>query len=167
MLYDPIYRVVLYGQDYEVVIQQHQDFYPYLRCFNCWRYNSSTSRIFASSLEAVKWCVQKGADVNKATKDGRTPMCIASTKGHLGICKYLYANGAATDVQTPTNESVWKNEDDTKGKSPGTIWLRELMEYPSRLHEWYTVTLCELLDLDNDDAEIAAIISGVRPSSVA
>ena len=106
-----------------------------------------------------------GSSVVEATDallDEAVAILWSKSEDSMLVCSFMIekirrpSSETSSKSNTVTNESVWKNEDDTKGKSPGTIWLRELMEYPSRLHEWYTVTLCELLDLDNDDAEIAA-----------
>eukprot|EP00961_Rhodomonas_salina_P192619 2599894-Rhodomonas_salina.1 len=48
----------------------------------------------AGSLEAVKWIVEKGADIQRAKNDGRTALIIAAEYGHEECVKYLVGVGA-------------------------------------------------------------------------
>lgn len=45
-------------------------------------------------LEAVKFLIQSGADIDQVDKQGNTALSIACQKGHVGIVKYLIESGA-------------------------------------------------------------------------
>ena len=46
-------------------------------------------------IQAVQALLDHGADVNKKSKDGMTPLCIASFWGYAHIAKALLQNGWA------------------------------------------------------------------------
>jgi uncharacterized protein len=46
------------------------------------------------NLEAVKFLLDKGADVNVQTQDGRTAMKLAQERGYKEIVELLKAHGA-------------------------------------------------------------------------
>ena len=48
-------------------------------------------------IEAVKYLVENGADLNAKYHDNDTALMIASANGYLEICKYLVENGARVD----------------------------------------------------------------------
>lgn len=52
----------------------------------------------AGHLDVVKWCIAKGADINKGNMDGVTPVATAAARGHLEVVKAL--TEANADVLT-------------------------------------------------------------------
>ena len=48
----------------------------------------------AGRLEVVQWLVQQGADINKANKDGGTPLLMAVDAGHIELAQWLVQQGA-------------------------------------------------------------------------
>ena len=50
---------------------------------------------FEGRNEIVKILLESGADVNKETDDGYTPLYVASEKGELGVVKCLVEEGKA------------------------------------------------------------------------
>ncbi|KAI5063905.1 hypothetical protein GOP47_0020575 [Adiantum capillus-veneris] len=59
----------------------------------------------------LKSLIKSGADVNRADYDGRTPLHLASVKGHEEIVRFLVQEGAEVDVEdkfgnTPLIEAV-------------------------------------------------------------
>jgi ankyrin repeat protein len=54
----------------------------------------------AEALEAVKYALSLGGDVNAADKDGFTPMHGAATRGANTIVQFLYDQGAALDAKS-------------------------------------------------------------------
>ena len=59
----------------------------------------------AEALEAVKYLLLAGADVNAADKDGFTPMHGAATRGANSIVQLLYDKGARLDAKS--KEEGW------------------------------------------------------------
>jgi ankyrin repeat protein len=59
----------------------------------------------AEALEAVKFAMQHGGDVNKADDDGFTPMHGAATRGANTIVQFLYDRGAKLDAKS--KEDAW------------------------------------------------------------
>lgn len=45
-------------------------------------------------IDVVKYLVEYGADINKETKDGISPLSIACSNGDQEIIKYLVEHGA-------------------------------------------------------------------------
>ena len=48
-------------------------------------------------LDVVHLLIQKGADMEKADYNGRTPLCIASQNGYLDVVRLLIEKGADID----------------------------------------------------------------------
>jgi ankyrin repeat protein len=53
----------------------------------------------ATSLEAIKLCVEKGVDVNAFNANGQTAVHLAATRGANSIIKYLAERGAKLDMK--------------------------------------------------------------------
>ena len=53
----------------------------------------------AETLEAVKLCVERGADVNQADGNGETALHGAAYRGHNSVAQYLFEKGARPDVK--------------------------------------------------------------------
>eukprot|EP00750_Incisomonas_marina_P029907 INCI7241.6.p2 GENE.INCI7241.6~~INCI7241.6.p2 ORF type:complete len:206 (+),score=44.98 INCI7241.6:267-884(+) len=51
------------------------------------------------SFKMVRLLVERGADVNRKDKDGRTPLMLASIDGHKNIIEHLIANNADLNLQ--------------------------------------------------------------------
>ena len=59
--------------------------------------NSSISLINATyegNLEVVQLLISQGANIESQTKEGATPLYIASEQGYKNIVKYLISHGA-------------------------------------------------------------------------
>lgn len=54
----------------------------------------------AGQLDAVRLLIDKGADVNLATKKGYTPIMVAAMNGHKDILSYLIQKGANVNAIT-------------------------------------------------------------------
>ena len=46
-------------------------------------------------VDAARLLLDKGAEVNRATEDGRTPLLVACLQGHVDAVRLLLDNGAA------------------------------------------------------------------------
>lgn len=55
---------------------------------------------------AVQRLIAKGVDVNRADKDGVTPLMWAATYGHTDIAKALIAKGADVNARTPQGDTA-------------------------------------------------------------
>ena len=53
----------------------------------------------AETLEAVKLCVERGADVSQADGNGETALHGAAYRGHNSVAQYLFEKGARPDVK--------------------------------------------------------------------
>ena len=53
----------------------------------------------AETLEAVRLCVERGADVNQADGNGETALHGAAYRGHNSVAQYLFEKGARPDVK--------------------------------------------------------------------
>jgi ankyrin repeat protein len=71
---------------------------------------SGTALYWASRngmLEAVRWLLaQEGIDVNLGTMDGRSPLLIASTRGHEAVVEALITAGADVNHQIRGGDTV-------------------------------------------------------------
>ena len=54
-----------------------------------WRGNCVASCLWTGHVEMVKMLIERNCDVNQATKDGRTPLIVASEEGHETLVEYL------------------------------------------------------------------------------
>ena len=66
----------------------------------------------------VKYLKEQGADINKTTTEGSTPLHIASEGGHNDIVEYLLNLGANINVQnnagdTPIMNAAGRNKPET------------------------------------------------------
>ena len=52
----------------------------------------------------VRVLLERGADINQATNDGRTPLCIASQQGHVEVVRVLAERGA--DIKKADNDGA-------------------------------------------------------------
>ena len=72
-------------------------------------YNGKGTRLFHATRfndeELVAWLVDHGADVNKATADGYTPLIVASALGNRNLMQYLLEHGADINATTTNGES--------------------------------------------------------------
>lgn len=87
----------------------------------------------ARSLEAVKLCLQLGADVNAVDKDGLTALHGAAARGADQIVQFLVEKGARMDVKdkkgrTPLDVAMGKDAVKNPGYPSTTALLRKLME---------------------------------------
>jgi ankyrin repeat protein len=57
-------------------------------------------------VEVVQALIAAGADVNKANNDGRTPISVASQKGHLEVVQALSAAGADVNISISIGISI-------------------------------------------------------------
>ena len=54
----------------------------------------------AGEATAVRFCVERGADVNTADGEGRTPYYVASEQGHVEVCRVLsFPNWKISEVR--------------------------------------------------------------------
>ena len=53
----------------------------------------------ASTIEAIKLCVQQGLDINAFNAAGQTALHIAAARGDNDVVKVLAANGAMLDLE--------------------------------------------------------------------
>lgn len=60
----------------------------------------------AGHLDVVRWCVDRGADINKGNMDGVTPVATAAARGHLAIVKELTERGANVTKGNADGDSV-------------------------------------------------------------
>ena len=54
------------------------------------------------NLERAKWLIDKGADVNRRTEDGSTPLVVAVQRNRIDVAQYLIEHGA--DINVKNNE---------------------------------------------------------------
>lgn len=70
-----------------------------------------------SQLEAARYLLDRGADVNASTTDGRTALHMAAQRGDLPMITLLMSHGAAIDRRdakgwTPLDRAIkWGRED--------------------------------------------------------
>lgn len=64
-----------------------------------WAYTQTYTESNASLLEAVKLCLEKGADVNAANSMGITAVIGAANRGSDEILEFLVSHGARLDVK--------------------------------------------------------------------
>ena len=58
------------------------------------------------NLAIVRMLIQAGADINKLTNSGWTPMRFAATRGHLEATKILIDAGADLNISSPLREAI-------------------------------------------------------------
>ena len=58
------------------------------------------------NLEIVRMLIEAGADINKLTNNGRTPLCFAATGGHPEATKILIDAGADLNISSPLREAI-------------------------------------------------------------
>jgi ankyrin repeat protein len=69
-------------------------------------------------LEAVRFLVEHGADVNAVDGEGGSPLLAATYRGHKGVVEFLLSRGAAVNAQetrhgfTPLIQAVSKSDKD-------------------------------------------------------
>ena len=70
--------------------------------------------ISMNNIELVKFALEQGADVNKASKSGETPLHVAVWESSLDVVKFLVSHGADIHAigdqgRTPLHTAVWKD----------------------------------------------------------
>ena len=72
-------------------------------------YNGKGTRLFHATRfndkELVSWLVEHGADVNKATEDGYTPLIVASGLGNEDLVHYFVEHGSNINAVTADEKS--------------------------------------------------------------
>ncbi len=72
-------------------------------------YNGKGTRLFHATRfndeELVEWLVEHGADVNKATEDGYTPLIVALGLGNENLVHYFVEHGADVNKVTENEKS--------------------------------------------------------------
>ena len=58
------------------------------------------------NLEIVRMLIEAGADINKLTNDGWTPLRFAATSGHPEATKILIDAGADLNISSPLRKAV-------------------------------------------------------------
>ena len=61
---------------------------------------------FKGYLELVKLFVENGFEIDSIDIDGETPLFKAVKGQSIGVCKYLYINGAKINVQNIYGEDI-------------------------------------------------------------
>ncbi|MBU2598236.1 MAG: ankyrin repeat domain-containing protein [Actinobacteria bacterium] len=101
------------------------------------------------NLLVLKAAIEKGADVNAKSNDGRTALMIASEKGYTDIVKYLIEKGAKEVKADELNQSQGKT---TTFKKEKLMSVKELLEAAARKLG------CELKKIGEDDRFFMMIV---------
>ena len=75
--------------------------YPFLQ--------GESSRQLIHPLEMTRLLLDAGARADEIEPKQGTPLCIASSRGLLGVADLLLARGAAVDGPDPNNSPLWRN----------------------------------------------------------
>jgi len=76
------------------------------------------------NLLVLKTALEKGADINAKSEDGRTALMIASEKGYTNIVKYLVEKGA----KDKKNREASNFQDKNSNLKEETMFIKELLE---------------------------------------
>jgi ankyrin repeat protein len=77
-----------------------------------------------NQIEAVRWLIARGSDVNTQTKYGETPLMEAASLGHEEMCRLLLAHGADTRIRDQQGNTALSYAASASGKSAKSVARR-------------------------------------------
>ena len=120
----------------------------------------------------MRWLYVNGADTRDEDVDFCFPMYVAALQGHLDVCKWLFAHGAAKDVKRRICKNHPSNIGYPNGRSPLTIAFVRVMPLfgtTSMTSDWWDLSkwlilhgaLCK--DDDSGDLDIETMKQDLIP----